>query len=66
MTNIGPNERAVLSDALTLSPVEFAGREFGDVSIFELSDIFKRVISHTLGRPVGESRPLVANMQGQK
>ena len=66
MINIGPKERSILADSLKLSPAEFAQRDLSGISLTELSDIFKRVISQTLGRPVSESRPLVANIQGQK
>jgi DNA repair protein RecO (recombination protein O) len=66
MVNVGPHERSILSDTLKLSPIEFAGRDVNNVSLTELSGIFKRVISQTLGRPVSETRPLVANIHEQK
>ena len=66
MVQIGPDERATLADTLSLSPTDFLARNSGGVSINELSEIFKRVISQTLGRPVSESRPLVANIHGQR
>jgi DNA repair protein RecO (recombination protein O) len=66
MINIGPDERTALADALKLSPFDFASMPPTSTSINELSDIFKRIISQTLGRPVSESRPLVANIHGQK
>jgi DNA repair protein RecO (recombination protein O) len=66
MVNVGPCERTMLHDALKLSPIDFASKTIGGVSLNELSAIFKRVISQTLGRPVSESRPLVANIHGQK
>jgi len=66
MINIGPFERSALADALKLSPAEFASASVNRVSLNELSDIFKRIISQTLGRPISESRPLVANIHGQK
>lgn len=66
MINIGPGERATLQNALKLSPIDFASKAVDGVLLTELSAIFKRVISQTLGRPVSESRPLVANIHGQK
>jgi DNA repair protein RecO (recombination protein O) len=66
MTNIGPKERATLANALKLSPVDFASRSFEIDSLTQLSEIFKRVISQTIGRPISERRPLVANIHGQK
>jgi DNA repair protein RecO (recombination protein O) len=66
MTSVGAIERATLSDALRLSPSDFAAQPAGRVSFTQLSDIFKRIISQTLGRPVRENRPLVANINGQK
>lgn len=64
MINIGPEERAVLIESLRLSPIDFACRNFSDVTLTALSDVFKRVISLTIGRPVNESRPLAANIHG--
>lgn len=66
MVNIGPYERQVLADALRLAPADFAQRDSAGVSLIELSNIFKRVISQTLGRPISENRPLVANIDGQQ
>ena len=57
MVAIGPQQRIVLASALRLSPTEFAEREHS-VSLRDLSDVFKRTISQSLGRPVSESRPL--------
>ena len=66
MVQIGPDERATLADTLRLSPADFIARNSGGTSLNQLSEIFKRVISQTLGRPVSESRPLVANIHGQR
>jgi DNA repair protein RecO (recombination protein O) len=66
MINVGPIERFVLANALILSPKDFALRDVSDASLNELSVIFKRVISQTLGRPISESRPLLANIHGQR
>jgi DNA repair protein RecO (recombination protein O) len=65
MVNIGPSERGALNDALKLSPADFASRDRPQISIRNLSDILKRVISQSLGRPVTEGRPFAAGINGQ-
>ena len=66
MVNIGPRERAALADVLRLSPSEFGQKDLKGAALVELSEIFKRIISQTLGRRVSESRPLTVNIQAQK
>jgi len=56
MVAIGPEQRATLSEALKLSPADFAVRNH-KVSLAALSEILKRTISQSIGRPVSESRP---------
>jgi DNA repair protein RecO (recombination protein O) len=60
MVNLVPAEREAVREALRLSPTDFASFDLARVSLPQLSDIFKRVISLTLGRPVTESRSLTA------
>jgi len=57
MVAIGPGERTALFDALKFSPSDFASRE-RHVSLTSLSEIFKRTISQSIGRPVTEDRSL--------
>jgi DNA repair protein RecO (recombination protein O) len=64
MVAIGPHQRAGLASALTLAPAEFAELEHA-VSLRDLSDVFKRTISQTLGRPVAESRMLATGSRAQ-
>lgn len=64
MIAIGPQERATLVYALKQTPTDFAEREHR-VSVRDLSEILKRTISQSLGRPVTESRPLAAEFKGQ-
>jgi DNA repair protein RecO (recombination protein O) len=61
MVEIGPAQRETLAASMRLSPLEFASSDFDDVSLRDLGDIFKRVISLSLGRPVTESRPVAFN-----
>jgi DNA repair protein RecO (recombination protein O) len=63
MIEIGPEERELLAAALRLSPLEFASQVWDLHRVVGLSEIVKRVMSQSLGRPVSESRPLVANIQ---
>jgi DNA repair protein RecO (recombination protein O) len=65
MISIGADERAVVGEALRLSPKDFASIERVAVSLSELSEVFKRVISQTLGRPVTENRSLTATLPAQ-
>jgi DNA repair protein RecO (recombination protein O) len=62
MVNLVPAEREAVREALRLSPADFASFDLARVSLPQLSDIFKRVISLTLGRPVTESRSLTATL----
>jgi DNA repair protein RecO (recombination protein O) len=64
MVAIGPRERATLANALKLAPTEFAELEHG-ASLRDLSDVFKRTISQSLGRPVTESRPLAVESRAR-
>jgi DNA repair protein RecO (recombination protein O) len=66
LVQIGSGERLTLFEAMRLSPTQFLARPTGRVSLSELSDVFKRIISQTLGRPVSENSPLVANIHGQQ
>src|SRR4051812_20226513 len=61
MVEIGPAQRETLAASMRLSPLEFASSDFDDVSLRDLGDIFKRVISLSLGRPIIESRPVAFN-----
>jgi len=61
MVEIGPAQRETLAASMRLSPLEFASSDFDDVSLRDLGEIFKRVISLSLGRPVTESRPVAFN-----
>jgi len=64
MVSVGPEERTALDMALKLSPVDFANLETV-VSLRQLSDILKRTISQSLGRPVSESRSIAAENRAQ-
>lgn len=57
MVAIGPAERGALFDALKLSPTDFVARE-RLISLTSLSEILKRTISQSIGRPVTEDRSL--------
>jgi len=65
MVNLAAAERAIVREALRLSPIDFAALDLARISLPQLSDIFKRVISQTLGRPVTESRAMTASLPAQ-
>ena len=60
MVEIGPKYRSTLADVLRLSPADFADSVSNRTDIRELSEIFKRILSHALGKPVAEGSKLVA------
>jgi DNA repair protein RecO (recombination protein O) len=60
MTTISFAERSALLDALKLSPSDFALRD-RPVSFRDLSEILKRIIAQSLGRPVTESLSITAH-----
>ena len=59
MTLITPAHRSLLTSALRISPVEFVQQYISSSALVELSEVLKRVISHSLGRPVNERPPLL-------
>lgn len=65
LVEIGPKYRAVLANALRLSPPDFADSVTNRTNIRELSEIFKRVLSHALGKPVTEGSTLAARTNSQ-
>src|SRR5215468_8166476 len=54
MVEIGPKYRSVLNQALRLSPPDFADSVGDRTDLRELSEIFKRILSHAVGKPVTE------------
>jgi len=65
MTQVTPEHRALLAGALRISPVEFGEQYSTSNALGELSEVLKRVISHSLGRPVSEQPPLAVHINGQ-
>ena len=65
LVRIEPGHRSELANALRLSPSDFAATVRDNASLDYLGDIFKRIISQSLGRPVTEDRPFAARTNGQ-
>jgi len=62
MTQIAPVQRAALSQALRLSPVDFAGSAIAEPDLRAVSEVLRRVLSNSLGRPVSGATSYAAGL----
>jgi DNA repair protein RecO (recombination protein O) len=65
MLQVAAGQRSLLVDALRIAPDEFAEKYRSSIDLRQLSEIFKRVISQSLGRQVSEPPPLAAHINRQ-
>jgi len=64
MTQVTPQQRAAVADALRLSPADFAASNAAALDLIEVSSILKLVLSNSLGRPVSGGTSYAAGSNG--
>jgi len=65
MTQVSAKQRYLLIDAMRIAPAEFGEKFCSSIELDPLSEIFKRIISQSVGRQVSEQPPFAAHINSR-